>query len=146
MALIIDVSIELKTGRTTLVPEARFWVDSQSERGLNSEIELPLKRGSGNSWSGTLAIEKKSSQLLYRLGLLAHAGAVWSLTIRNRTQRYTLLSDTDELGAGKAWLTGLCPLPRANVQARQCIGAGSRLEPPLDGVGRRPPYLLLLDR
>lgn len=146
MALIIDVSIEIGVERNAPNPEARFWVDSQSERGLNSEIELPLTRGPGNCWTGTLAIEERSSQLLYRLGLLAHTGAVWSLTIRNRTRRCTLLSDTDELGAGKAWLTGLCPLPQARSEKRARVAGGPALQPLLDMNQRRPRYLLLLDR
>lgn len=145
MALIIDVAIQLRAEDCDFTPEARFWVDAQSERGLNTEIELPLTARGEGGWSGTLALEDETAQFLYRLGLRAHPGALWTLTIRNKNAGYTLLSDTDELGAGKAWLTGLCALPRLPAAKRKCVGAQPRAELPI-GPRRKVPYLLLLDR
>jgi hypothetical protein len=149
MAVIIEVAIRLQVDGSDSVPEARFWLDTQCEVGLMSEHELPLSRRGKHEWHGTLALDEGATpQFLYRLGILAHEGAFWSLTIRNRTRGYTLLSDGDELGSCKAWLTGVCPIAPVDTQAEACGGGAS-----VSTKGTAPrsrqrtaPYLLLIDR
>jgi hypothetical protein len=150
MAVIIEVAIRLQVDRSGSAPEARFWLDSQCEVGLTTERELPLSRRNNDEWLGTLALDEGATpQFLYRLGVLAHEGAFWSLTIRNRTRGYTLLSDGDELGSCKAWLTGVCPIAEVNAQAEAC-GGGANTPSRKTGVPRSrrriAPYLLLIDR
>jgi hypothetical protein len=150
MAVVIEVAIRLQVDHSGPAPQARFWLDSQCEVGLTSERELPLSRRGNHEWRGTLALDEGTTpQFLYRLGVLAHEGAFWSLTIRNRTRGYTLLSDGDELGSCKAWLTGVCPIALVNTQAEACGGgANTRSTKAAAPRSRRriAPYLLLIDR
>jgi hypothetical protein len=146
MAVMIQVTLQLRPNQIGYRPEARFWLDAQSESGLGSEIELPLSQDGNHEWSGTVALDDSTPQFLYRMGLLAHEGAIWSLSIRNRTLGYTLLSDSDELGSAKAWLTGVCPLSHLHAQAITVGAKRSSKGSALPRSRNRRPYLLLLDR
>jgi hypothetical protein len=108
----LDLHLRFDSGRS--MPEARAWVDLEPDGTLTRETELALRRISANEWRGAVAIPDAGPRcFLYRLGLVAHAGAEWWLTLRERDQLRPLLSDHDTLAMAKSWLVGTCELARA---------------------------------
>ena len=112
MAL-IEVRINLESTLASVTPDVRAWVDLRPEGGLESEIELPLLRSSENEWSGAFMLRDRLD-FLYRIGLMAHAGARWSLSVRRRGASRELLADGDTLPLAKSWLVGSCSLTNAS--------------------------------
>lgn len=110
--------------------EIRAWIDLQPEVGLGSEIELPLRRTGKREWIGTFGLGRAGlPYFLYRIGIAAHEGAAWELTIRQRGGG-VLIHDADVSTLAKSWLVGNCdiPLPRelqsatGNDSARAAAG------------------------
>jgi len=94
------------------LPEVRAWIDLQPDAGLGSETELCLRRAPLNTWVGSFATPLSSAgYFLYRIGLVAHPGALWSLRIRQTHDDREVLSDGDVAPLAKSWLVGTCPLP-----------------------------------
>jgi hypothetical protein len=104
-------------------PEARAFIDLVPDEGFGSEQELPLRRLGHAQWVGAFVLgEAQPEHFLYRLGLVARAGAEFWLTVRHRGIERDLLMDGDTLAAAKCWLVGSCPLPaqrrgRASAEA-----------------------------
>jgi hypothetical protein len=111
MAL-IDLRMSLNVEPARSAPEVRAFVDLLPERGLGSEIELPLRRRGSREWVGTFAIGADQPRyFLYRVALAAHVGAAWELLIRERGAQSPLLTDADTLTLAKCWLVGSCDAP-----------------------------------
>jgi hypothetical protein len=111
MAL-IEVRIALESTLVDVTPEVRAWVDLSPDGGLGSERELPLQRDGAHEWIGAFVV-RDSLDFLYRVGLLAHPGARWSLCLRHRGSNRELLSDCDTLPLAKSWLVGSCRVASA---------------------------------
>jgi hypothetical protein len=108
----LDLHLRFDSGRS--MPEARAWVDLEPDGALTRETELALRRTGANDWRGTFAMADAGPRcFLYRVGLVAHAGAEWWLTLRERDHVRPLLSDHDTLAMAKGWLVGTCELTRA---------------------------------
>jgi len=138
MALIdLRMSVNVHAGQSA--PEVRAFIDLQPDRGLGSEIELPLRlRGKREStsrrreaparchqWVGSFAVgDSQPRYFLYRVALAAHVGASWELLIRERGSGTPLLADADTLTLAKYWLVGSCDAP--NEQRR--IAAAQTLD------------------
>jgi hypothetical protein len=94
--------------------QARVWIDSDLPGDLWSEAELPLDRVGHGAWSGRFSAAQ--GRFMYRVGMLAQPGTIWSLSIQNLgEQSRELLFDSDEVTLPKEWLVGMCedfPEPR----------------------------------
>jgi hypothetical protein len=111
---LIELHVSLEVAAPQCRPEVRAWIDPNPEAGLEGELELPLRRVNGGAWVGAFAIGATHPQrFLYRLGLAAHAGADWSLCIRQRGLKQDILTDRDTLDIAKCWLVGSCNVPAA---------------------------------
>jgi hypothetical protein len=105
--LLIRIGLELTT---TVEPEVRAWVDLHPDAALASEVELPLLRSSDSVWSARLLTSPNASgYFLYRIGLAAHPGAAWSITVQDVATQSQLLTDGDVAPLTKCWLVGTCP-------------------------------------
>lgn len=112
MAL-IDLHLSLELDPRQPNAEVRAFVDLQPNRGLSSERELPLVRRNAANWVGSFAMsEAPGCQFLYRVALVAHAGASWELLFTERKSGVELLADADRLEIAKCWLVGSCEGPR----------------------------------
>ena len=124
--LLIRIGLELTT---PVEPEVRAWVDLHPDAALASEVELPLQRSSGSVWSARLLTAPNASgYFLYRIGLAAHPGAVWSITVQDGATQSQLLTDGDVAPLTKCWLVGTCPFrvarshPKNGMRATQSEG------------------------
>jgi hypothetical protein len=127
MAL-IDLRMSLNVEAGAAAPEVRAFIDLQPERGLGSEIELPLRRRGKREWVGTFAVgESQPRYFLYRVALAAHVGASWELLIRERGSRTPLLTDADTFTLAKCWLVGSCDAPseQKRISAEQALGSAT---------------------
>lgn len=116
MAL-IEVCVQLCIESGSHPPEVRLWVDPLPDEGLNTEIELPLRQRGERQWTGAFSLREDGPRsFLYRLGVVAHAGASWALSFRDRGADRELLTDSDLLGGNKAWFTGNCTLLSGEVR------------------------------
>ena len=91
--------------------DVRVWLDHLPDHGLGSEHELPLARSGNNEWSATFLLAGLSqSSFLYRIGVAAPPGCVWSLEVRRvgRDRGTTVLADSDIVTRRKEWLVGSC--------------------------------------
>jgi hypothetical protein len=87
--------------------QARIWIDSDLPGDLWSEAELQLERIGAGAWSGQFSAEHR--RFMYRVGMLAQPGTIWSLSIQSlRGQGRELLFDSDEVTLPKEWLVGMC--------------------------------------
>jgi hypothetical protein len=87
--------------------QARIWIDSDLPGDLWSEAELPLDRVGPGAWSGQFAAAQ--GRFMYRVGMLAQPGTIWSLSIQSLgEQGRELLFDSDEVTLPKEWLVGMC--------------------------------------
>lgn len=126
MSLIeVCVSIDFKgADADRCKPEARAFIDLAPDDGFGSEHELPLQRLGQAQWLGAFVLgAEQPEHFLYRLGLVAQAGAEFWLTVRHHGLACDLLMDGDTLPAAKCWMVGTCPLPR-QVQGRARADAG----------------------
>jgi hypothetical protein len=110
MAL-IELALTLETDVAGQPPEVRAFIDLNQHVGLYSETELPLARHGAHRWIGFFTIEERQRFFTYRIGVAAHAGGTWQLTVRRRDCACVLLRDEDELALPKLWLAGMCHLP-----------------------------------
>ena len=91
--------------------DVRVWLDHSPELGLGSEHELPLSRSPNNRWSATFVLDGVTHpSFLYRIGVAATPGSVWSLEVRRAGagQSTTVLADSDVVALPKEWLVGSC--------------------------------------
>jgi hypothetical protein len=127
MAL-IDLRMSLIVDSSEPTPEVRAFIDLQPDRGLGSEIELPLRRRSKREWVGTFAVgDSQPRYFLYRVALAAHVGASWELLIRERGENTPLLADADTFTLAKCWLVGSCDAPseQRRVSAEQTLDSAT---------------------
>lgn len=127
--LLIRIGLELTT---PVEPEVRAWIDLHPDAALASEVELPLQRSSGSVWSARLLTAPNASgYFLYRIGLAAHPGAAWSITVQDAATQRQLLTDGDVAPLTKCWLVGTCPFriarahPKNGMYATQAEGGRS---------------------
>jgi hypothetical protein len=110
----IDVRLALTLSSAVPAPEVQIWIDPEPEAGLVSEIPLALTPIGGTRWLGSFSIAGvPPAQFLYRLGLVAHRGARWWLTLRQRGLDHDLLVDGDSMSCAKAMLIGTCAIAAA---------------------------------
>lgn len=87
--------------------QARIWIDSDLPGDLWSEAELQLDCAGPGTWSAQFAAAH--GRFMYRVGMLAQPGTIWSLSIQSlRGQGRELLFDSDEVTLPKEWLVGMC--------------------------------------
>ena len=87
--------------------QARIWIDSDLPGDLSSEAEIPLDHMGHGAWAGQFSAAK--GRFMYRVGMLAQPGTVWSLSIQTLGSRgRELLFDSDEVTLSKEWLVGMC--------------------------------------
>jgi hypothetical protein len=138
--LLIRIGLQLTS---PVVPEVRAWIDLHPEAALASEIELPLERASDTIWSARLLMSSNGSgYFLYRIGMAAHAGAAWSLTVHDHSGQRELLSDSDVAPLTKCWLVGTCAFRAARRHPKNGIGGSRRTAVPHEGS--RAGQLILL--
>jgi hypothetical protein len=135
MALIdLRLSIDSDPGQPD--PDVGAWIDLRPELGLDSEIELPLRRRGRQEWVGTFAVGKtQPGYFLYRVALAAHVGASWELAIRKRGAGTPLLCDADTFSLAKYWLVGSCDAPDGPTSVR--LSARSDSVPTCSGFDPR---------
>jgi hypothetical protein len=128
---LIELTVTLSLAERGLTPQARAWVDLQPDGSLHSELELPLHpRGSGR-WMGVMGVAEPTPEcFFYRLGIVAHAGAQWSLKVRDRDRGRDILVDTDTLTSPKCWLIGSCALGSAALGDADASWRGASLHGP----------------
>jgi hypothetical protein len=108
---VVELALTLELGRGVCEPQVRAWIDVRPELGLESENELPLVRRNPLQWIGFFTVASgPQTYFLYRIGVAAHPGAIWSLLVRRRDRAYVLLRDADSLALPKLWLAGTCPM------------------------------------
>jgi hypothetical protein len=108
----IELHLALEVDATSCQPEVRAWIDVHPDLGLDSELELPLSRREPHHWIGFFTVpEAWHGYFSYRIGVAAHAGAIWKLAVRRRDCTRALLCDADSLALPKQWLAGTCHLP-----------------------------------
>ena len=87
--------------------QTRIWIDSDLPGDLWSETELKLEHAGPGAWVGRFSAEH--GRFMYRVGMLAQPGTIWSLSIQTLgAQGRELLSDSDEVTLPKEWLIGMC--------------------------------------
>jgi hypothetical protein len=87
--------------------QARIWIDSDLPGDLWSEAELRLDPLGPGAWSGQFSATH--GRFMYRVGMLAQPGTIWSLSIQNLGgQGRELLFDSDEVTLPKECLVGMC--------------------------------------
>jgi hypothetical protein len=74
-----------------------------------------------------------SGYFLYRIGLAAHAGAAWSITVHDGAGQKQLLSDSDVAPLTKCWLVGTCPFRSAPRHPKNGMGGYRRTTVPHQG-------------
>lgn len=132
----VELCLRLPLSQTTPVPEVRLLVDLESIGSLHSETEVALQADDHWAFRGSFAVEHPcAASLLYRLGICAPSGTLWTLRIRDAKDR-CLLKDADTLDAPKSWLVGSCPLSAladhgqvvrlSDYRRRRAGGAGRR--------------------
>jgi hypothetical protein len=158
MAL-IDLSISL-TCKPFIHREVRMFVDVSPGEGLGRECEVALVRGT-EGWSGAFEVPDDHSDLiLFRLGLCAEEGGLWSLRMAHRELGHEILFDGDQLALAKCWIVGTCslavarklPCPSSAPSLRLVPAVGEAQDPPqrdgnseptVPGAFRRPQLALV---
>ena len=113
----VELNLQLRCDLDRAAPEVRAFVDVEPDGIRTRETELALTRCSPSDWRGSFVIGEHSSRcFLYRVGLVAHAGAEWWLTLRGREDKRPLLADHDTLAMAKGWLVGTCELAGAPLR------------------------------
>lgn len=111
----VELCLKLPPNAAAAAPEVRLLVDLESSCSLHSETEVALQLDGKWAYRGSFVVEQTvPSSLLYRLGICAVPGTLWTLRIRDADSRY-LLSDADTLDTPKSWLVGSCPLGAATA-------------------------------
>jgi hypothetical protein len=118
----IELSLCLDVHHACSSPQARVWLDLEPDKGLSSEVELPLWSVGKNQWCGRFAVDEACCQdFAYRVGVFAHAEAEWSLTFRSCNADAELLADCDRLTNPKAWLIGSCSVQARAQPSAPCV-------------------------
>jgi hypothetical protein len=87
--------------------QARIWIDSDLPGDLWSETEIQLDRLGRGAWAGQFSAA--DGRFMYRVGMLAQPGTVWSLSIQTLgSMGRELLFDSDEVTLPKECLVGMC--------------------------------------
>ena len=125
MAL-IQIHVWLSVTEATCRPDVRVFVDPNPDGGFGTEQEVALQpRADG--WHGAFALpDDLQGAFLYRVGLVAHAGASWSYRMTQRGLGQQLAADADCLPQGKCWIVGSCELPAqrdARLRAQSATSA-----------------------
>jgi len=108
---LIELTVTLSLAERGLTPQVRAWVDLHPDGSLHSELELPLHAQRPGRWTAMMGIAEPTPEcFFYRLGIVSHVGAQWSLKVRDRDRRRDILVDTDTLTSPKCWLIGSCAL------------------------------------
>jgi hypothetical protein len=115
----VELCLHLDCDLKRVAPEVRAWVDLDPDGQHTRETELALeRRRAGSEWYGTFAVAEGGPRcVLYRVALVAHAGAEWSLSMYQRQRSRALLSDRDTLAMAKGWLVGTCELAQDDRDA-----------------------------
>ena len=110
MAL-IEIHVWLTVTDAASRPDVRVFIDPSPNGGFGTEREVAMQpRPDG--WHGAFALpDDLSGAFLYRVGLVAHAGAKWSYRMTHRALGQQLAADADCLPQGKCWIVGSCELP-----------------------------------
>jgi hypothetical protein len=87
--------------------QTRIWIDSDLPGDLWSEAELELDHIGPGAWAGRFSAEH--GRFMYRVGMLARPGTIWSLSIQSLgAPTRELLCDSDEVTLPKECLIGMC--------------------------------------
>jgi hypothetical protein len=99
----LHFAIDGKSANRT--PDVRIWVDPDLEAGLGTETELSLRSHAENCWSSAFMVcARNTNAFMYRIGIAAEPGMVWTLEVRERGR--AVLSDSDTVSMPKEWLVG----------------------------------------
>jgi hypothetical protein len=114
----VEFCLHLDYDLKRAVPEVRAWVDLDPDGPHTRETELALEHRRAAEWYGAFAVAEGGPHcLLYRVALVAHAGAEWSLSMHERSRTRALLADRDTLAMAKGWLVGTCELAQDEARA-----------------------------
>lgn len=139
--LLIRIGLELNA---PVVPEVRAWIDLQPDAALASEVELPLHRASPTVWTARLLTSPNASgYFLYRVGLAAHPGATWSITVHDSSEQHELLNDGDVAPLTKCWLVGTCPFGIVDIHPKNGMCAAGQQSGHSKRRGRSSSLVLL---
>jgi len=104
---LIAMHLSVTPYRSSRVTDARAWIDAASGRDLGSEFELPLRKVAKEHWQGLFIVDDlQPGPFFYRIALLAHPGAEWSLRLHDHSRGADLLLDADRLGTSKYCFIG----------------------------------------
>lgn len=107
----LSISLELSSACN---PEVRAWLDLAPNQGLGTEVEVGLQADAHGAWRAVIEVDERACEpIAYRIGVVAHPEATWSLRIRERSAECDLLFDSDALPSTKAWLLGNFSLGQA---------------------------------
>lgn len=97
-------------GQRAQASDVRIFLDGEPQADLASERELPLRRAADNAWSGSFVMgEGAGDGFIYRVGVRAEPGTVWSIEVREAgAGGPALLADSDTLVLPKEWHVGFC--------------------------------------
>lgn len=135
----IELTLSLDAD-TACHSEARAFIDLEPQCGLTSEQEVPLWAAGEHQWRGLFSVDEgQGGDFGYRVGVVAHDDAEWSLSFRDAGSKAELLADCDRLVGSKCWLIGSCSTQLSERTAFQpsALAAG-------DTRGRRAPRLRLI--
>src|SRR5690349_20622633 len=108
---LVELSVSVRSVQSRIVQQSLTWAWLDPDADSHREFELPLLLHADWRWVGVMGFAETSAEnFFYRLGIVAHAGAEWSLNVRDRTTGRDILFDTDMLTSAKCWLIGSCPL------------------------------------
>jgi len=100
-----EIKISL-SGCTKPAPMVRVWLDPDVNVGSVAEVELPLCRQTDMQWSAAFLLAPPKT-FLYRVGLYAEPGSIWSISICQRGACCReVFFDSDMLALPKQWLLG----------------------------------------
>lgn len=101
---LIKLKLEVDADSTA---QARIWIDGAIPGDLWSETEVALEHDGQGAYSGRFTAPE--GRFMYRVGMLARPGTIWSLSIQALgSNGHELLFDSDEVTLPKEWLVGMC--------------------------------------
>jgi hypothetical protein len=127
----IDVQVTLLLRKPCCASAVRLWIDLDPHGPFETETKLALRplapRGERRSWAGSfIQCAAAAEPFLYRLGLIAHPGAEFSLHMYDRGVGRDLLSDSDVLPLAKCMLVGNCSPARVRPAPKLTLLRGLR--------------------
>jgi hypothetical protein len=140
---LIELTVTLSGAERSRIQQARAWVDLEPDGSLHSELELPLHAQGPGRWMGVMGVAEPTPEcFFYRLGIVAHAGAQWSLKVRDRALGRDILVDTDTLTSSKCWLIGSCALSAAALCDDDAVRRGASVHTPTSRRGETNVFFL----